>query len=182
MSYPWKWISSAVSDFTVKSTVPPFLNVRRLMPPTGLAFLTTTTLAGWGWAPPVPLSVLLLPLLAGWSVLSLPPDRARTNATTMTTTARPSRTNRWFRDTMFSLLGCSGERISRAPEERGPRGGGRACCPWAPPAPSRRDAGPGRAAARAAARRAARWRPPPAARRRRAAPRRRPRRRPGTAG
>src|SRR4051812_18613834 len=76
------------------------------MPPTGLAFLTTTTLASCGAAPPVPLLVVLV---LEESLLSLPPDRAMTKATAMTTTASPSRVNRWFRDTVFSLLGCSVE-------------------------------------------------------------------------
>src|SRR5256885_8978170 len=85
------------------------------MPPTGLAFLTTTTL--------FVSELLSLP----------PPDRATTNATTSTTRASPSRLSRWFLDKLMPpsrLLGDVGsaeDRRSAAREVAGePGAAGRA--------------------------------------------------------
>src|SRR4051812_37284816 len=85
------------------------------MPPTGLAFWTTTMSASG-----LPADVLVV-----LELFLLPPDCAMTKATTRTTRARPSRPNRWLRDKVFPPGGCSVDWISRAPEARDRPGGER---------------------------------------------------------
>src|SRR3954466_14810183 len=80
----------------VRSTVPPFLNVASLTPPTGLASLTSTVTG----PPEVLLSLL-------------PPVPMMMAATTITATARPSSTRRWLRGMVRWSPRGSGSGVAR---------------------------------------------------------------------